>query len=133
MARALWLAGLVLDRAEWRDLALDAMRTVYRRPVADRFIDSPTFCHGIAGLLQVTLRFANDTGLRVFADAAAELAGQLLGLYEPGSLLGYRDVEPDGRRIDDPSLLNGAPGVVLTLLAAASDVEPRWDRAFLLA
>jgi hypothetical protein len=133
VARALWLAGLVLDRAEWRDLALDAMRAVYRRPVADRFIDSPTFCHGIAGLLQVSLRFANNTGLRVFADAAAELAGQLLGLYEPGSLLGYRDVEPDGRRIDDPGLLNGAPGVVLTLLAAATDVEPRWDRAFLLA
>jgi lantibiotic biosynthesis protein len=133
VARALWLAGVALDRAEWRDLAVETMRAVYRRPLADRFIDSPTFCHGVAGLLQVTLRFANDTGLRVFADAAAELAGQLLGLYEPGSLFGYRDIEPDGRQVDDPGLLNGAPGVILTLLAAATDVEPRWDRAFLLA
>jgi lantibiotic biosynthesis protein len=133
VARALWLAGLALDRADWRDLAVEAMRAVYRRPAADRFIDSPTFCHGVAGLLQVTLRFAHDTGLRVFADAAADLAGQLLGLYEPGSLLGYRDIEREGGRIDDPGLLNGAPGVMLTLLAAATDVEPRWDRAFLLA
>jgi lantibiotic biosynthesis protein len=133
VARALWLAGLALDRAGWRDLAVEAMRAVYRRPAADRFIDSPTFCHGVAGLLQVTLRFAHDTGLRVFADAAADLAGQLLGLYEPGSLLGYRDIERHGGPVDDPGLLNGAPGVMLTLLAAATDVEPRWDRAFLLA
>jgi lantibiotic biosynthesis protein len=29
--------------------------------------------------------------------------------------------------------LDGAPGVVLVLLAAATDVEPSWDRLFLLS
>jgi lantibiotic biosynthesis protein len=133
VARVLWLAGLALDRPGWRDLAVEAMRAVYRRPVPARLIDSPTFCHGVSGLLQVTLRFANDTGLRVFADAAAALTEQLLGLYEPGSLAGYRSIEPDGGRVDSPGLLDGAPGVAVTLLAAATDAEPAWDRAFLLA
>lgn len=133
VARALWLAGLALDRPDWLALAIEAMRAVYRRPVAARFIDSPTFCHGVAGLLQVTLRFAHDTGLRVFADAAVALIEQLLGLYEPDSMVGYRSIEPDGGRVDSPGLLDGAPGVVLALLAAATDAEPVWDRAFLLA
>lgn len=133
VARALWLAGLALDRPDWRHLAVEAMQAVCRRPVAARFIDSPTFCHGVSGLLLVALRFANDTGLRVFADAAVALTEQLLGLYEPDSMLGYRSFEPDGGRLDSPGLLDGAPGVALTLLAAATDTEPVWDRAFLLA
>jgi lantibiotic biosynthesis protein len=133
VARALWLAGLALDRPGWRDLAVEAMRAVYRRPLSARLVDSPTFCHGVSGLLQVTLRFANDTGLRVFADEAAALTEQLLGLYEPDSLAGYHNIEPGDRRVDSPGLLDGAPGVVVTLLAAATDAEPVWDRAFLLA
>jgi hypothetical protein len=30
-------------------------------------------------------------------------------------------------------LLDGAPGVALVLLAAATPVEPTWDRLFLLS
>jgi hypothetical protein len=132
-ARALWLAGMALDRPGWRDLAIEAMQAVYRRPVAARRIDSPTFCHGVAGLLEITLRFAHDTGLPIFAEAAWTLTGQLLGLHEPSSMLGYRCLEPRGGRVDQPGLLDGAPGVLVTLLAASTDVEPSWDRAFLLA
>src|SRR5271166_3237476 len=132
VARALWLAGVARDRPEWRNLAIAAMEAVYRRPFAARYIDSPTFCHGVAGLLQITSRFANDTRLPVFAEAAANLTEWLLNAYEPDSLLGYRNWEPGGTRVDQPGLLDGAPGVLLTLLAAATDVEPFWDRAFLL-
>jgi lantibiotic biosynthesis protein len=133
VARALWLAGMARKRPEWRNLAVEAMEAVYRRPIAARRIDSPTFCHGVAGLLQVTWRFANDTRLPVFAEAAASLTEGLLSAYEPDSLLGYRNWEPGGTRVDQPGLLDGAPGVLLALLAASTDVEPSWDRAFLLS
>jgi lantibiotic biosynthesis protein len=132
-ARALWLAGVARQRSEWRNIAVEAMQAVYRRPVAARNIDSPTLCHGVAGLLQITLRFAHDTRLPVFTEAAADLFEWLCGAYEPDSLLGYRNWEPGGTRVDQPGLLDGAPGVLLTLLAACTDVEPSWDRAFLLA
>ena len=133
VARALWLAGAALDRDEYRDLAVEAMRAVFRRPVPARMIDSPTFCHGVAGLLQVTLRFARDTGLPEFADASSALTGQLLSEYEPESLLGYRSLETEGRRVDQPGVLDGAAGVPLVLLAAATGVDPAWDRLFLLS
>jgi hypothetical protein len=133
VARALWLAGCALGDDALAALAVTAMEAVYRRPLPARNIDSPTFCHGVAGLLQITLRFAHDTGLPVFTQAAGDLAGQLLGAYNPDSLLGFCSVEPGGTRVDQPGLLDGAPGVALVLLAAATDVPPAWDRLFLLA
>ena len=133
VARSLWLAGMALEDEQLTTLATDAMQAVYRRPVHERQIESPTFCHGVAGLLQVTLRFAHDTGEAVFTEAVADLTDQLLGAYEPDSLLGFCSIEPGGNPVDQAGLLDGAPGVALVLLAAATDAEPTWDRLFLLA
>ena len=132
VARSLWLAGVALDDEQMTTLACEGMRAIYRRPVHERQIDSPTFCHGVAGLLQVTLRFAHDTGEAVFAEAAADLTDQLIEAYDPDSLLGFCSLEPGNNPVDQAGLLDGAPGVALTLLAAATDAEPTWDRLFLL-
>jgi hypothetical protein len=133
VARALWLAGTALEDEHLMRVAIEAMRAVYDRPLPARQIDSPTFCHGVAGLLQITLRFAHDTREAVFTAAAADLTDQLLGAYDPDRLLGFCSLEPGGNEVDQAGLLDGAPGVALVLLAAATDVEPTWDRLFLLA
>lgn len=133
ISRALFLAGQAAGRREYGEKAVAAMTAIFDRPIAARFIDSPTFCHGVAGLLQTTLRFASDTGLLVFNQQVNNLANQLIDAYEPGSILGYRSLEADGRRVDNAGLLDGAAGVALALLAAASEVEPSWDRLFLLS
>jgi hypothetical protein len=109
------------------------MEAVFRRPVAERHIDSPTFCHGVAGLLEIALRFANDTGESVFIDESRILVRQLLDSYRPESLLGFRHLEIENHEVDQPGLLDGAPGIALVLLAAATSVEPTWDRLFLLS
>jgi lantibiotic biosynthesis protein len=133
LARALWLAGQALDDDASRQLAVAAMRAALARPPDQRGLSSPTFCHGTAGLLQITAGFARDTGLADLAEATATLTADLLEWFEPRSLLGYRDVEPGGARVDQPGLLSGAPGVALALLGAAAPVDPGWDRLFLLA
>jgi lantibiotic biosynthesis protein len=133
IARALWLTSEAIGHSGYRELAVKAMEAVYRRPLWARCIDSPTFCHGVAGLLQITLRFAHDTRLPLFAEAAETLSEQLLSLYDPECFLGYCSLEPAGQRVDQPGFLDGAPGVALVLLAAATDVEPSWDRLFLLS
>jgi hypothetical protein len=133
VARSLWLAGQGLGDEALQQIAVEGMEAVYRRPVEERRIDSPTFCHGIAGLLQVTLRFAHDTSLPVFTEAASELTEQLLTMYDPERALGFCSIEPGGNLVDQPGLLDGAPGVALVLLAASSNVEPTWDRLFLLS
>lgn len=133
IARALWLAGTALEDEGYRNLAVTAMEAVYHRPLSARNIDSPTFCHGVAGLQQITLRFANESTLPLFVDAAQVLHRQIVDAFEPESLLGYGNLEPGGRRIDQPGLLDGAAGVPLVLMAASTPVEPSWDALFLLS
>jgi hypothetical protein len=133
VARALWLAGTAVDREDLCDLAVETMLAVGRRPVGERRIDSPTLCHGVAGLLAITLRFAADTRRPEFGAAARDLARRLVDAFEPETTFGYRNLEPSGSRIDHPGVLDGAAGVALVLLAAAASVEPRWDSVLLLS
>jgi len=133
VARSLWLAGRALDDEEMRDMAIRAIRAVRARPTHIRGIPSPILCHGIAGLLQIVLRFANDTGEDFFAEMACELTEQLVALYDSKTTLGFQDLELNGQKVDNPGLLEGATGVALALLAASISVEPAWDRMFLLS
>jgi hypothetical protein len=133
IARSIWLAGEALNDDRLRQLAISAMEAVFRRPVPVRRIDSPTFCHGKAGLLGIALRFARDTGYSALVTECRNLAEELLGCYREDSLLGFRNIEYADREIDQPGLLDGSPGVALVLLAAATGVEPGWDRLFLLS
>lgn len=126
IARALWHAGYQAE-------ALEAMRAVARRPPPARRLASSGLCHGFAGLLVHALRFWRDTGDPAMEALSGEMATRLLEEWEPDSLLGFRPTEPGGRRVDRAGLLEGAPGVALALLAAATDREPSWDRAFLLS
>ena len=132
-ARALFLAGQVLDRSDLCNLAIEAMAAVYRRQPEQRGIDSPTFCHGVAGLLQITLRFHHDTQLPMFADAAGTLTRQILDAVEPDRPMAIASLEPGDNKVDQPGVLDGAAGVSLVLLSAASEVEPTWDRMFALS
>ncbi|MEU5425388.1 lanthionine synthetase C family protein [Streptomyces olivoreticuli] len=121
IARALWLAGTALQDARLCDLAVRALRAVHRRLAARPDAEGAVgLCHGTAGLLQVTVRFVQDTGDAELRRAAAGPAGRLLGCRAALPAAG-------------PGFLDGAAGVVLALLAAATDVEPVWDRALLLA
>jgi lantibiotic biosynthesis protein len=137
VARALWLAGRALEDAELRALALRALRQALARQEAERPLDSPTFCHGVAGLTQVTLRVAVDNGDEELSRHARDLCLDLVERFDADAPLGYRDVTAarGGRRlqVDNPTLLSGAAGTALVLLAAATDGDPGWDRAMLLS
>ncbi|MGI8855726.1 MAG: lanthionine synthetase C family protein [Thermomicrobiales bacterium] len=133
VAAALWHAGCALRDQSVKDIAIEAMHAVRIRPIETRGIPSPILCHGVAGLLQITMRFANYTCQESFVGMANELTRELVDLFEPTSLAGFRDLDPEGRKVDNPGLLDGATGVALALLAAATDAEPIWDRMFLLS
>jgi len=133
VARALWLAGSALEDEGLQEIAVSALKAVARRPISERAIDSPTFCHGVAGLLHIMLRFSNEERGALFAEEVQRLTDQILLQWEPDSYLGFCSLEPGNRRVDQPGLLDGAAGVAIALLAAATDEPPLWDRLFLLA
>jgi hypothetical protein len=76
---------------------------------------------------------AADSGSDELTLAAGTLAGRLVDSFEPDSIFGYRDIEPDGGRTEQPGMLEGAAGVALVLLASATSQPPTWDRMFLLS
>jgi len=135
VAAALRLAGNALGDTASRhhDLAAAALSAALARPAEVARVDSPTFCHGRAGLLAITSTFARATGDDGFRRAAAAMAAELVDRFDPAAPLGYRDLELGGRRIDQPGLLTGAAGIALALLGATSPAEPAWVRLFLLA
>lgn len=133
IARSLYLAGQALDNEQFKSVAIEAMEAVYKRPRNAQMIDSATFCHGSAGLLQITLRFAADTELPIFVENARILSEDLINQFDLNKYWGYQDVVLGDTRMDQPGILNGAAGIVLTLLSAAHPVEPIWDQFFLLS
>ena len=136
VARALWLAGEALGEPELARLAERAVRTALERQRTERPLDAPTLCHGTAGLLQVTLRMAADSGAEDLSREARKLCLELVERFDTDAPLGYR-AEPLVRDLRGPevdtTLLDGAAGPSLVLLATATDADPEWDRAMLLS
>jgi len=94
-------------------------------------------CHGAAGVAHIFHRMYRLTGDGRLRDAAVEWFRRALDLRDPDhGIAGFPavDTAPGGREyLRDPSLLGGASGVGLALLAAISDLEPAWDRRLLLS
>jgi lantibiotic biosynthesis protein len=136
VARALWLAGGALDEPDYRRLAERALRAALERQRTDRPLHAPTLRHGTAGLAEVALRMAADSGAEDLSREARMLCVALGERFEQDAPFGYRGDEQarDLRGPEvDATLLEGAAGPPLVLLAAATDAEPGWDRALLLS
>lgn len=133
VCRALWLAASALNEPSYKAAALEALHAVHRRPKPLLNIPSPTFCHGLAGLLHITVRFARDTGDPSLRQAAELLTAEIMGSYVPDAPLHFQDVEFTRERVDRPGMLEGACGVALALSFAISPMEPTWDALLLLS
>lgn len=132
IARSLWLAGQALDDEQIRQVAIEAFEGALRRPAESRRIISPHLCHGIAGLLQIALRFAHECESTLVREQLPLLTQQLLDTFDPASALGFCDRD-EGEPLDQPAWLTGAAGVAMTLLAASTPLAPSWDRALGIA
>jgi hypothetical protein len=128
VATASWSAaarvGAPIDM--WRALALECTR----RPAVGVFDGS--LCHGAFGLVHLFNRCFQASGESVFRDAALGWIERGLAMRRPGEgVAGYAQyslIDGVGSWTTTDSLLDGAAGIGLVLLAALCDTEPRWDR-----
>ena len=133
VSRSIFLSGLALGRDDLCAAAVQSVEAILHRPNAVRGLYSPTFCHGTAGLLQIVLRFLNETPSEFLEIEFRSILSTLLRQYDADLLLGFQSRTSEGAGADSPALLDGAAGVALALLSVRRDVEPAWDRAFLLS
>lgn len=119
VATALLLAARATCDSGLEREAVTIARRAAGRPPFDAGVLDATFCHGTAGLAHMFGRLYQATGDAELKAAARFWVEQTLALWRPGSL--------------DTGLLRGDAGVALSLLAAATYVEPVWDRVLLLS
>ncbi len=132
ISRALSLAGIAEGEAEYVRASVVAMESVLNRPESARLIVSPTLCHGTAGLLQIGLRHLDECVSEQTRDVIA-IARNLVDQFDEFAPLGYRSIEMDGVRVDQPGFLDGSPGVALALLSVSECESPSWDRILAIA
>ncbi|MFP8885358.1 MULTISPECIES: lanthionine synthetase C family protein [Streptomyces] len=133
-ARAVHLAGVALDRADWRADAHAAVRGALAA-ARDELVRDSALCHGWAGLLQIVLRMAHDSPDQDYRADADALAARVVDRFDAGAPFGYRyrhTLAP--RDLDRPGFLEGAAGIALALHTYATGAAPAtsWDSALLL-
>jgi hypothetical protein len=138
LAAALLLAARCTGETAWEEEALEIARTVARRDPETSGVVDAGLCHGAAGNAHLFNRFFQATGDPLFVAAARFWLERTFALRRPGEgVAGYSSWAPgDGGSViweADPSLLSGAAGIGLALLAAASPIEPAWDRLLLVS
>jgi hypothetical protein len=135
VAGVLLRAGRALGDAAIEEAAIGMLLDL-AGPLARRGAPDASFCHGAAGLAHVynvAYQLTGEPALR--RHAVHWLHEVLRQRASSGGIAGYRSLRLGGsepRWEDDPTLLSGAVGTALVLLAAIEDREPAWQRLFLL-
>lgn len=138
MAVALLQAARRAGNTRWEAAALDLAERAAATPLDQCHIVDHGLYQGAAGVAHLYNRMYQATGRLSLRDGARIWFARLLDMRYVrsgvGGFLTYRPRSGGGDPwIADPGLLRGAAGTALALLAAISDVEPRWDRALLMS
>ena len=140
IAAALLLAARGVGDAGWEQTAVALACRAAERPASETGVVNANFCHGAAGLAHLYNRMYQATGEPELGRAALHWLERTLGFYrlarDAGGTWVQGNWEPGQRELwtwTGIELVEGAAGVALVLLAAATSVEPTWDRMFLVS
>ncbi len=138
LSAALLIAARSVGNSAWEDEAIHvARRAALRSPETAGVVDAG-LCHGAAGLGHIYNRMFQATDDPIFKESARFWFERTLELKRPGQgIAGFSAFRPDqdGNEAweDDPGILTGAAGIALALLAATTDIEPKWDQMLLVS
>jgi lantibiotic modifying enzyme len=137
LAAAVLLASRHTGNKDWEDEALQIARRAAQRDPESCHVRDVSFCHGSAGLAHIFNRFYQATHDELFAQTSRFWLERTLQFRQPGTgAAGYSVLVPDEQlNINfQPryGLIEGVAGVGLPFLAAVTDVEPLWDRMFMV-
>jgi hypothetical protein len=130
------MAAASLKNRNGRTEALGIAKRVARRSIRNSGVMDCGLCHGAAGAAHMFNRLFQSTGEPVFKEASQKWFRHLLRMRSPAGVGGFFAVQTAAGRITavaESGLLLGAAGVALTLLAAATNIKPSWDRMMLLS
>lgn len=134
IAAALLGAARNVNEPAWeREAIAVGLRAAARRPEAAGVAEDG-LCHGAAGLAHLFNRMYQATNEPRFKQAAEMWFERLFTLRRGGEgIAGFVNFGHEGEVFFlDTGLYRGAAGIAMALLAAATGIEPNWDRMMLL-
>jgi len=136
VAIAIFLSGKRLDNAKWQAEGIAIMANCAERLIRELpNVTDAHICHGAAGIAHIFNRFYQYTKIDKFKDAAKICIKDIprhINENNDGTIYFLNDTVQFGKQ-PSASLLEGSAGIALVLIAAISDVEPKWDRCLLLS
>jgi hypothetical protein len=135
---ALLAAGRAVGSSLWQEEGLATLRTAAARPCSAAGVKDAGLCHGATGLGHIFHRAYRASGDEALGAAARDWFTWALEQRKPGEGVGgfrtWAPITDDDNFVwsDDRSLLTGAAGIALSLLAATAKVPPDWGRVLCL-
>ncbi|WP_186645513.1 lanthionine synthetase C family protein [Fluviispira vulneris] len=136
ISRAIYLAGQALNDHELKNFALKSFLAIEQRPEETWRCNSPTFCHGYAGLLQIAKRFYFDTKEPKLVPLISRLEQRVMHFYSQGSPYLFKAESKNGKLSGDLGeigIIEGTVGAVLCLLHTDHFSHCIWDYPFLIS
>lgn len=134
VSRCLYLASQAIEDRELEAFSNTVFCSHFSSPDEQKATTNPSFCFGWAGLLALVYRMACDTERPLLFQVANAIEKQLIKNYSPLHPYGFQvlQYEDDARDTwgDDPSLLSGAAGIGLSLLAVQGRHPLTWSPIF---
>ncbi|WPC44137.1 lanthionine synthetase C family protein [Clostridium sp. JS66] len=140
IARTMYLAGKMVNDIESMNIGIKAIEGLCNMKDEDWMLDSPTMCHGYAGLLTVIQAMYLDTNKLIFDIGRKRLLKIILSFYSDDARFVFHNIDFDHPyseksklvKKDDISLLEGTCGILLSLLLFFKPITTNWMRHFLI-
>jgi lantibiotic modifying enzyme len=141
LAAALISASGCTGESSWKAKAIEAAHASidYLNEISKTAsFSDPCLCHGTAGLGHLFNRIYQASGVEAFKEEARKWFRHTIKIRKPGTgIAGFSKygLNEDGEMAElyDPGFIQGAAGIALALLAAVTDLEPKWDRIMLIS
>lgn len=135
-ALTLWHAAAVTGNRQWKQKAIDTlMHSTQLTALTENRVMDGSLSVGTSGISHLYNRMYHYTGREVFLTSARYWLEQTMNMAKyPDGFAGYRAWRSKKSRHKDKdfALIEGIAGIGLALISAISDIEPKWDRCFLL-
>ncbi|WGL58845.1 lanthionine synthetase C family protein [Pigmentibacter sp. JX0631] len=133
---ALLLASKALSDSNISTISINSFLNIFSRPESEWVCTSPTFCHGYAGILQIAKRFYQESNEIKLLKYIKSLENSILTFYSIENQFLFNNIEYNLQKahiVKDVGLINGAIGVILSLIDIEHQEMCFWDQPFLLS
>lgn len=128
VVRSLYLASRALNQQTLAKYAEDSFSKYLSAQEKRKENSDPSFIKGKAGTLAVAYRMSQDTRSPLFFKQVKSLEHDLTNSFDPSHPFGF----PFADERKGAGILEGAAGIVLSLLLVQGREDVKWDRMFFL-